>query len=157
MNPRSVSDPLVRDTPLLRCDDTVERAVAHLLDTDLPALPVVDDDRRFRGILGEREVLAALFPAYLGELHAAGFVPRSLEAALEKRAACRVEAVATHMTTEHVDVGPDFSDTQVAETFLHHRVLILPVLDDGQVAGVITRSDFFHALARRFISSGGRG
>ena len=38
------------------------------------------------------------------------------------------------MNTEHVDVGPDFSDTQVAEIFLHHRVLIVPVVDDGRVS-----------------------
>ena len=39
------------------------------------------------------------------------------------------------MNTEHVDVGPDFSDTQVAEIFLHHRVLVVPVVDDGRVDG----------------------
>ena len=54
------------------------------------------------------------------------------------------------MNTEHVDVGPDFSDAQVAEIFLHHRVLILPIVDDGRVAGIITRTDFFRALAERF-------
>jgi CBS domain-containing protein len=44
----------------------------------------------------------------------------------------------------------DFSDAQVAEIFPHHRVLILPVIDDGgRVSGVITRSDFFRAIARR--------
>ena len=44
------------------------------------------------------------------------------------------------MNTEHVDVGPDHSDTQVAEIFLHHRVLIVPVVDHGRVTGVITRA-----------------
>ena len=56
------------------------------------------------------------------------------------------------MNTEHVDVGTDFSDAQVAEIFLHHRVLILPVIDGIAASnGVITRSDFFHAVARRFV------
>ena len=57
------------------------------------------------------------------------------------------------MTTDHVDVGTDFSDAQVAETFLYHRVLIVPVLDDRQLVGVITRNAFFTALARRFLDS----
>jgi CBS domain-containing protein len=57
------------------------------------------------------------------------------------------------MNTEHVDVGTDFSDAQVAETFLHHRVLILPVLENKQVVGVITRADFFRALAERFLTT----
>jgi CBS domain-containing protein len=55
------------------------------------------------------------------------------------------------MNTEHVDVPTDASDVQVAETFLHHRVLIVPVTDRGAVQGVITRSDFFARLAVRFL------
>ena len=57
------------------------------------------------------------------------------------------------MNPEHVDVGPDHSDTQLAEIFLHHRVLIIPVVDNGRVTGVITRSDFFRALAERFLGA----
>jgi CBS-domain-containing membrane protein len=151
MSPRSMTDPLLRETPLLHTRDTVEKAVRELLATELPALPVVDDDERLRGIFGEREFFAALFPGYLKELKYAGFVPRSIEDALEKRATCRNEPVSQHMNTEHIDVGPDFSDAQVAEIFLHHRVLLVPVADDGHVTGVITRSDFFRALAERFL------
>jgi CBS domain-containing protein len=155
MSPRSVSDPLVRDSPVLNADDTVETAVRRLLDTDLPALPVAGSGDRFCGIFGEREFFQALFPGYLSQLGGAGFVTRSLESALEKRSSCRADAVRDHMNTEHVEVGTDFSDAQVAETFLHHRVLILPVIDDdGRVAGVITRSDFFRAVAHRFLGDG---
>jgi CBS domain-containing protein len=106
------------------------------------------------GIFGEREFFTALFPGYLAQLNYAGFVPRSLEPALEKRAACRNDPVRKYMNTEHVEVGTDFSDAQVAETFLHHRVLIVPVVDDGRVTGVITRSDFFRAVAERFLAAG---
>jgi CBS domain-containing protein len=152
MSPRRVSDPLVRESPVLAAQDTVETGVRALLETDLPALPVVGRDRRFCGIFGEREFFAALFPGYLGQLHGVGFVTRSIEATLQKRATCRTESVGSHANTEHIDVGPDFSDVQVAETFLHHRVLVLPVVDDGRVLGVITRGDFFHALAERFLA-----
>ena len=153
MSPRSVTDPLVRESPLLATDDPVEHAVRQLLETDLPALPVVARSGKLCGIFGEREFFGALFPGYLGDLSYAGFVPRSLESALEKRAACRREPVRAYMNTERVDVGTDFSDAQVAETFLHHRVLILPVIESEQVVGVITRADFFRALAERFLAS----
>jgi CBS domain-containing protein len=151
MTPRSVSDPLVRDAPVLALDDRVETAVRRLLDSDLPALPVTDADRRYAGIFGEREFLAALFPGYLSELKYAGFVRRALQDALDKRAACRCDPVGDHLSSEHVEVGTDFSDAEVAETFLHHRVLIIPVVDDGRVTGVITRGDFFRALSERFL------
>ena len=153
MSPRSVTHPLVRDSPLLSTEDPVEKAVRQLLESVLPALPVVDRAGSLRGIFGEREFFGAVFPGYLGDLTYAGFVPRSLESALQKRAACRQEPVRAYMNTEHVDVGTDFSDAQVAETFLHHRVLILPVLENKQVVGVITRADFFRALAERFLTT----
>ena len=151
MTPRSVSGALVRDTPILAFDDRVETAVRCLLDSDLPALPVTNADGRYAGIFGEREFFAALFPGYLSELKYAGFVPRALEDTLEKRPSCRRDPVGDHINAEHVDVGSDFSDAQLAETFMHHRVLIIPVVDYGRVIGVITRGDFFRAVAERFL------
>jgi CBS domain-containing protein len=152
MSPQSISAPVLQQPPLLRVDETIETAVRRILDSELPALPAIDDRERYRGIFGEREFMAALFPGYVQQLKHAGFLPRSLDAALEKRQSCRVELVGQHMNTEHVDVGPDFSDTQVAEIFLHHRVLVVPIVDDRRVAGLITRRDFFRALAERFVN-----
>lgn len=152
MSPRNVTDPLVRETPVLAAGQTLESAIRALLDTDLPALPVADEEGRLAGIFGEREFLGALFPRYLDQLSGAGFIPRSLETTLEKRYSCRHETVGQHMNTEHIGVTTDHSDAQVAETFLHHRVLILPVTDAERITGVITRSDFFHALADRFLA-----
>lgn len=152
MSPRRVTSPLVRDCEVLAAHEPVEAAIRRLLDSDLPALPVVDQDERLCGIFGEREFFQAVFPGYLGELQGAAFVTRSLEEALEKRQACRHECVGIHMNTEHVEVKTGFSDAQIAETFLHHRVLIVPVVDDdARVAGVITRSEFFGAVARRLL------
>jgi CBS domain-containing protein len=157
VSPNEISAPLLREAPVLREDARVEDAVRDILDSALPALPVLDANGEFAGIFGEREFMAALFPGYVGELRFAGFVRRGLDEALEKRAACRSEPVKKHMNTEHVDVPSDASDVQVAETFLHHRVLIVPVSDGGRVRGVITRSDFFASLAERFLEQGGEG
>ena len=152
MSPRTVTDPLLRESPLIRASDTVADATRAVLDSGLPALPVVDRQGRFAGIFGEREFLGAVFPGYLKELKYAGFVTRNLEDALEKRRECATEAVEAYMNTEHIDVGAEFSDAEVAEIFLHHRVLLVPVVDDGKVVGVITRSDFFRSVAERFLA-----
>ena len=156
MSPRTISDPVLRDAPLLRVSDTVETAVRQVLGSDLPALPVVDERERFAGIFGEREFMTALFPGYLDQLKGAGFLRRSLDETLQRREACRSETVGRYMNIEHVDVGADFSDTQVAEIFLHHRVLVVPVVDDGCVGGLITRSDFFRRIAERFLQGPSR-
>jgi CBS domain-containing protein len=151
MNPRSLSELALHHPPVLHDTDTVETAVRAVLASGMPALAVVDARERFCGIFGEREFMTALFPGYLGQLRHAAYLPRTLDAALEKREACRNEPIARYLTTDHVEVGPDFADTQVAEIFLHHRVLVVPVVADGHVEGLLTRSDFFRVVAERFV------
>jgi CBS domain-containing protein len=152
MTPRRISRALLHEPPELLHENTpLNEAVKRLVDTDLPALPVVDDHERLKGIFGEREFLAALFPGYVKQLKHAGFVKRDLDTALELRDACRQEPVAQHMNTEHVEVSPDFSDIEVAEIFLHHQVLIIPVVDSGKVIGIFQRHDFFKILASHLL------
>lgn len=150
--PRAITDLIIRDVPLLQRRDPVRHAVEQVMASGLPALPVVGPGASFAGLFGEREFMQALFPGYVGSLKGAGFVGRSMDDVLEKRSACAAEHVERHMNDERVAVGESFSDVQVAEVFLHHRVLIVPVLESRQVAGVVTRSQFFRALAERFLS-----
>jgi CBS domain-containing protein len=151
MSPRSVSELALHHPPVLHTADDVESAVRAVLESGMPALAVVDERERFAGIFGEREFMSALFPGYLSQLRHAAYLPRTLDAALEKRDSCRRDPIAKYLTTDHVEVGPDFSDTQVAEIFLHHRVLVVPVVADGHVEGLLTRRDFFRGIAERFV------
>jgi CBS domain-containing protein len=152
MSPQRIASTIRRQVPLLGEDEPLREAVATIIEAGVPALPVVRRDGRLVGIFGEREFIGALFPGYLTTLGYAGFVPRSLDEALEKRASCVGEPVVKHMYTEHIDVEEDFSDTQLAEIFLHHRVLIIPIVDNGRVSGIVTRADFFRALAQRVLT-----
>jgi CBS domain-containing protein len=148
--PNSVINSVCREAPLLRTGDSVGESVAKLAASGLPALVVTDDDGRFAGIFGEREFIGAIFPGYLKEMKHAAFVPASLEDSLEKRAESRDDPVSDYMNTEHVEIEADASDAQVAEIFLHHRVLIIPVVADRRPLGLITRNDFFREIAQRF-------
>ena len=147
MSPQRIATTARREAPLLRDDDRLRDAVAKIVEADLPALPVVDANGKLRGIFGEREFMGALFPGYLTTLGYAGFIPRSLDEALHKRANCGDDPVSKYMNTEHIDVGEDVSDTQLAEIFLHHRVLIVPIVAADRVSSIVTRADFFRALA----------
>ena len=140
---------VMREVPLLRSDQDLGSAAQAVVQAGLPALPVVDDRGRYVGILGEREFIGAFFPGYLGELRYVAFVPHTLDEALDQRSECGGDPVSRHMNTEHIDARPHCSDAQLAETFLHHRVLIVPIVDRREVRGVVTRWDFFRALAER--------
>ena len=140
---------LLRQVPTLKEDQTVGSAIPALVESGLPALPVCAGDGKLVGVFGERDVISAILPGYMGELSSAAFVSSVLEDALENRAECVREPVSKYMNTEHVEVQSDFSSAQLAETFLHHRVSVIPVVADGKVAGAVTRQDYVKALARK--------
>jgi CBS-domain-containing membrane protein len=125
-------------------------AVRAMQAARLPAIPVVDDVGTFVGIFGEREFIAAIFPGYLELLRYAGFVRSSLDSEIERRSGCWDEPVGRYTNREHVEIREGHSAAQLAETFLHHRVLIAPVLDvNRHVTGIVTRAAFFAALVER--------
>ena len=150
MSPRALAGNITREAPLLRRGQRVEEAALAVVESGLPALPVVDEEDMLIGIFGEREFIAALFPGYLADLKSAAFVPSTIDDTIDRRLECRHDPVEKHADTEHVAAGPDHSDVQLAETFLHHRALVIPIVDDERrVTGVVTRSDFFAALVER--------
>ena len=148
--PDSIVNQTLREIEPLAADDLIGPAARRVLDAELPALPAVEADGRFVGIFGEREFMAALFPGYVGELASAAMVRRSVDETIERRSQCADEPIRRYLTTDHVLVEDDYSDTQLAELFLHHRVLIVPIATAGRIHAVITRQDFFAALVERF-------
>ena len=148
--PDSIVNEAIREVQPLAVDDSVGVAVQRILEEDLPALPVVDEKGKFAGVFGEREFMEALFPGYMKELRSARMISRRMDEAIDRRVGCARETIRKHLTTEAILVEDDYSDTQLAEVFLHHRVLIVPIATNGRVHALVTRHDFFMALARRF-------
>lgn len=147
--PDSIVKETIREVEPLSADAPVGEAARRVIESGLPGLPAVEDDGSFAGIFGEREFMAALFPGYVGELASAAMVSRTLDETIERRESCRDEPIRDYLTTDHVLLKDDYSDTQLAEVFLHHRVLVVPIATDGKVHAVVTRNDFFRALAER--------
>jgi CBS domain-containing protein len=148
--PESIVNQTLREIEPLNADDLIGPAARRVIDAGLPGLPAVEPDGRFAGIFGEREFMAALFPGYVGELASAAMVRRSVDETIERRSQCADEPIRRYLTTDHVLVEDDYSDTQLAELFLHHRVLIVPIATAVRIHAVVTRHDFFAALVGRF-------
>ncbi len=151
--PDSIAKAAMIEIEPLLADETVGAAVRRLVEVDLPALPAVEDDGSFAGTFGEREFLGALFPGYVGTLASARLISPSIDDAIERRAGCSGEPIRNYLTTDRVVVEDEFSDTLLAELFLHHRVQVIPVATNGRVHAVVKRHDFFRRLVDRFVRS----
>ncbi|HEU4904956.1 MAG TPA: hypothetical protein VFT19_02430 [Solirubrobacterales bacterium] len=148
--PDSIVKKALREIEPLDADELIGPAARQVIDLGLPGLPAVEKNGSFVGIFGEREFMAALFPGYVGELASAAMISRSVDETIERRANCAEQPIRRWLTTDHVLVEDDYSDTQLAELFLHHRVLIVPIATAGKVHAVVTRHDFFRELVNRF-------
>lgn len=149
--PKSIVKSILREVDPLLSTDTVAAAAKRIIEAELPGLPVVDEEGAFAGIFGEREFMEAFFPGYVGTLKSARMVAKTMDASIDRRLTCRDEPISEHLTTDHVLVEDDFSDTHLAELFLHHRVLIIPIATQGTVHAIVTRNDFFRAMAERIL------
>ena len=151
--PDSIVSAVLREVEPLSAEELVGVAARRVVESSLPGLPAVEDDGTFAGIFGEREFMAALFPGYVGELGSSAMIRRSIDETIDRRESCREEPIRKYLTTDHVVVEDEYSDTQLAELFLHHRVLIIPIASDGRIHAVVTRGDFFRVLVARFSDS----
>lgn len=148
--PDSIVKSALREIEPLDADEVIGTAARKVVDSGLPGLPAVESNGKFAGIFGEREFMAALFPGYVGELGSGAMIKRSIDEAIERRESCRFEPIRKYLTTDHVTVADEYSDTQLAEIFLHHRVLVVPIATGGRIHAVVTRSDFFAELLQKF-------
>lgn len=148
--PDSIVKSALREIEPLDADEVIGTAARKVADSGLPGLPAVERNGRFAGIFGEREFMTALFPGYVSELGSAAMIRRSIDEAIERRESCRFEPIRRYLTTDHVTVADEYSDTQLAEIFLHHRVLVVPIATGGRIHAVVTRSDFFAELVQKF-------
>lgn len=145
LSPRPLEE-LIRPVRPLSVGDRLADAAERLVDAG-GGLPVVGPEGRLAGYLSERDILAAIFPAYLQELHNTEFLTRdfpSLVRHARKAAGRRVEEL---MSREPVHVDADDSESHAAELFLHRGVSSLPVVDGaGAVVGVVRMIDVVESL-----------
>jgi acetoin utilization protein AcuB len=147
LSPRPLADLVRRVEPLHESDD-----LAHAADRIADAgggLPVVDATGHLVGYLAERDLLAALFPAYLQQFRNTEFLTRDFSSLLRKARAAAATRVGEHMSRDPVAVDPDDSESHAAELFLHHGLRSLPVVTaQGRVTGVVRLADMVQSLLR---------
>lgn len=139
---------LVRPVEPLHEGDPLARAAERIAQAG-GGLPVVDDEGLLVGYLAERDLLEALFPAYLQQLHNTSFLTRDFPSLMRTARAAAATTVADHMSREPCSVDADDSESHAAELFLHREQPSIAVVDEaGRVVGVVGVADMVQSLLR---------
>lgn len=108
------------------------KAARVMLENKITAIPVVDDNRAMIGIITTSDI----FRFILAELPDLKLDLRARE----------------YMTSHVVTLGPDDSLLEAHRLMGAERIRALPVVEDGELKGIITRTDLLSNDNSRFLS-----
>ncbi len=149
-------DVMVRDVVTVGPDTDVADAVKLLIKHDISALPVVDVDGNLVGILSEADFLER------GELGAEHHHPWWVETLMpasklaEEFAKAHGKKVSELMSTDVISASEDTPVSEIAALLEHYRIKRVPIVSDGKVVGIVSRSNLMQALASFKTASGPR-
>jgi CBS domain-containing protein len=127
----------------------IAQAAAILLENRINGLPVIDDSGKLVGIICQSDVIAQQkslpIPSYFTFLD--GLITltsmKNMEKEMSKIAAATVSQA---MTRKPVTVSPDASIETVAALMVDKNMHTLPVLDQGQLVGIVGKEDVLRTL-----------
>ncbi len=135
----------------------VVQAAKLLLKHHINGLPVVDEDGRLTGIICQDDLIAQQkkipLPSFFILLDS--FIPlksqKSIEKEVQKMAAITVNEA---MTNDPIMVDLETSLEDIATLMVKNDIHTLPVLDQGNLVGVIGKADILRTLISAKLLSG---
>jgi CBS domain-containing protein len=140
-------DVMVRNVLTVGPDTSVADAVAMLVKHDISALPVVNPDGSLIGILSEADLLER------EELGAEHHYPWWIESLMpasklaERFAKAHGKRVSEVMSTNVIFASEDTPASEIASLLETHRIKRVPIINDGKIVGIVSRSNLMQALA----------
>ncbi|HMW54761.1 MAG TPA: CBS domain-containing protein [Accumulibacter sp.] len=148
---------IMSDPPtVLKPADSVSVALQTMVRERLPALPVVDTDGRYVGMLPRSRLVALAMPRVLSHdtdqqplarLLRVGFIRDSLADLQERMAAAANDPVSQHLDREVPVLSPD-TPLMNALLFLYRQRNVLPVVENGKLLGIVSVWDVLARIGR---------
>ncbi|MFO0990307.1 MAG: CBS domain-containing protein, partial [Hyphomicrobiales bacterium] len=140
-------DVMVRDVVTIGPEADVRDAIKLLIDNDVSALPVVDAGGMVVGIISEADLVRR------EEIGTAKHRPWWLEAVTpaatlaEDFAKSHGKRVDEVMSTTIIAASEETPLSEIAALLERHRIKRVPILRDGKLVGIVSRSNLIQALA----------
>jgi len=140
-------DVMVKDVVTVHPDTSVADAVKLLAQHDVSALPVVDATNRLIGVISEADLLRR---TEIGtEKHRPWWVEAVTGASTlaHEFAKSHGQHVGEVMTTDVVTADEATPLSEIAALFERKRIKRVPIVKDGELIGIVSRSNLVQALA----------
>jgi CBS domain-containing protein len=128
-------------------DFTVKQAVKTMVEKHFNGVLVSNEKGKLIGVLSMQDIIGAIVPVEMQEhanlaqaLYRPGFFKEQADEIADKK-------VISFMRKTYFTVTRDTSIIEIAADFLHNDLYIVPVVENGELLGVVTRSELKKALA----------
>jgi len=163
----TIADIMTRQFEVVREGDTLLDAMHHLRDSPLvedeigiKCVIVLDAGENLVGVLTQSDVVGEiLFPYFVRALaDRRESSPCIMESDYKALAAWAAKVkVRDVMSCCPVVLGSDAGLFEAADTIVSRKIKSLPVVDNGQVVGIVYRSSLYRRLAESILAQASRG
>jgi len=143
-----VKDVMEQHVVTVKPDDTYEDVARLLQEHQVSGVPVVDSSGRLVGMVSEKDLFRILYP-FPSSYNQDPVSYADQERREEKIDCVRVKKVEIFMSRDIATIGPDEPIMRAGGLMLARRVARLPVMEDGKLVGLVSRSRIFKEVLKQ--------
>lgn len=143
-----VKEIMTRDVICISPSEQLKDIYRIFCEKKIGGVPVVDEKKNILGIVTKKELLAALLPDYFDMIDDFLFIDDfgELEKILESIPELRLFIAEDLMMRKVITIDEDASVMKVPALMNKYGVRRVPVVKEGKLVGIITRTDICRAL-----------
>ncbi|MCL1980342.1 MAG: CBS domain-containing protein [Proteobacteria bacterium] len=147
----TAKDIMTHEVITIKQSATVRELAALLLTSNISGVPVVDDNDQVIGVVTESDLIfqnkKVHLPTAFALLDAFVFLerPGKMEQELKKMVGSKVSDICS---LKLVSVTPETELDELATLMAEKNIHTLPVMNEGQLVGVIGKSDIIRTIAQ---------
>jgi len=155
-----ISEMMMSNLTILHETETLEKAAKKMIERNMSGAPVVGNQGKLVGILSETDILKHMKSLvddevgmrYLSDTtHSLSLFVMLAEKNHEVREnvlmKLREAKVGKAMTTNVITAKPSDTIESVAALMIEHNIDRIPILDQDELVGIVTKSDFARLIA----------
>lgn len=143
-----VRDVMETNLVSLNHEATYEDAVRLFHEKKITGCPVIDDNGRLVGIVSYKDLMRILFP-YYDSYYRSPELYADFDQRESKVSEISSHKISTFMSTNIHSTHPDMPILHAGGMMLSHHIQRLPVVENGELVGLVTRTRILHELFKK--------
>lgn len=139
--PQAIADVMTPHPVTIRKTADLRDAAEVVAYTRVSDLMVVEEGRRFVGVLSEGDILRAAMPPVDDILAEGGTLENAFDIFLNRGRSLAGRSIEPLIIREPITVRPDDHVAEAATIFVDLQIRLLPVVEGGLLLGTVSRAD----------------